>query len=1272
MGKIRSWISGFVWGGMIGALATVAVGVSVVRPDLWQKLSVEKIERTINREIQSTKQRLMSETPLTPPANIPSAPAPTPGQSRVLVSNVTTATAIEQNFAPPRAFSAGDSLVIRGTNSSSDALELDLRIDDSASKDWSSRHGGMNVVMPGPFEWVVPFQGLLTQDKRPMDLNAITRIIVFTPENLPPAQIASIALEARAGQALSPTPAAASSSAGTGDVLASGTTTAPAIEKYFTPSRAFRAGDSLVIKGTNPTNGPLELDLRMDDTQSKDWGSRFGAVNNVPPGPFEWVIPFQNLVTPSKRPLDANLITRIIIFTPENAPAAQVSRVSVEARGGTAAAPASPAAAGMNRTLAANTSTATAIEQNFTPSRAFSSGDSLVIKGTNPTNGPLELDLRMDDTQSKDWGSRFGAVNMLPPGPFEWVVPFQNLATPSKRALDANAITRIILFSPENAPPAQIASMAVETRIGQRAAAPSNEVKIGQAWLKGASTTAEQDFFPPIAFGQEQELVVTGTNPNAKPITVYLRIDDVNSKNWNSRVNTTTTVPPGPFTVRSPISSWVTPGKTRLDRTQVSRIVVSVGDGEGTIKLGDVHVAGGHVLPNGAIGLRFGPPEVNAPGFETVTKDDKRLGAPARDLVRTQNDPLLSSGLNGVKTITVPWDKSPTATVSLWTEDQGEWEYMPHSLHRSFIINGKVALKEDFSPDEWVDKVFHRDLWKEAMIDGDPWAVYASRRAGLVTATVPVIDGRITVDISSDQPPNDGYIAAMVIEPGTSTAAADAVEQWRRERYAERWPLVDKPVDPALARGITLRVLPPGTKRSQHPFWDPNLPTTAAFRAARGQVVSVDFLAFSDQEDLTPKSTLSIGGGIKGDLRWGKWTYMRRGVGENALAITSDVLEGDMRMMRIAKGVPRRINASFTVPDTASGTVPVDLTLTIAGQEVKASVNVEVIPFTLPPTSTPIGYYMAAPNPDVWFPPSTQMSDMQMGCDLRALRRFGLTGLSPDFVVPTQERRERYLAQTRLARDAGFSTPFFDYVSVKLLVDRVGIQGMGENIAALVAALNAAGLPQPLWSIADEPQNLANPAADLKRLRDAIKLYVPNANISGQLNDPKDKPFLPLFDTVLVNNGYGVSAQGFADMKAQNIAPWMYNMPDLEAAAGFLLWRVGAQGYIQWHARAATADPSDPTDGREPDFMFLPLTADRCQPTATVDAMVLATSDGIMDLRMLQWLDGRAATDEKAKALRDEIAAAIPADWEAYAKAKPNLAPLRRKLMDYAASVSTP
>ncbi|WP_029005326.1 hypothetical protein [Azorhizobium doebereinerae] len=969
----------------------------------------------------------------------------------------------------------------------------------------------------------------------------------------------------------------------------------------------------------------------------------------------------------------ASVVLGIAVLRPDIWEKLSVERIerALARKSQSALAPASapaPAAATDSRTLFANATTAQALEADFKPPRAFLAGDSLVITGTNTSSDFLELDLRIDDAGSKDWSSRFGAVNVVPPGPFEWVVPFKGLMTQDKRAMDINAITRIIIFTPENLPPARIASVKLEARAGQPLS-PTNEAKLGQSWLKGAATTAEQEFYPPIAFAQDQELVVSGTNTNAKPITVYLRIDDAASKNWNSRVNTTVTVPPGPFTFRSPVSSWVTPGKTRLDRTQVSRIVISLGDGDGTIRLGDVHVAGGSPLPKDALGLRFGPPEVSVPGFETVTKGDPRLGGGGRDLVRTQNDPLLSSGLNGVRTITVPWTKSTTATVSLWTEDQGEWEYFPHSLHRSFIINGQVALKEDFTPDQWVNEVFHRGLWSEAMLDGGPWEVYAARRAGLVTATVPVIDGKITVEIASDQPPNDGYIAAMVIAPGATNAAAEAVEKWRKERYLERWPLVDKPVDPKLAKGVTLRVIPPGTARSQHPFWDETLPVEARLNALRGQVVSVDFLAFSDQDDLYPQVALKLPEGVTGEVRWGKWTYMRRGGGENSLSITSDVLEGDLSRMRILSGIPRRLTVTFTVPEGASGALPVALAVDIAGHSVEATATVDVIPLALPPTTTPVGYYMAAPNPDFWFPPTPQNSDRLMACDLRALRRFGLTGLSPDLVTPTAEQRGRYLEQTRLAKAAGFSPPFFDYVSVKLLVDKVGMQGMGENVAATEAALAAAGLPLPLWSIADEPQNLANPMADLTRLRDAIRLFAPKARIAGQLNDIKDKPFLKLFDTVLVNNGYGVSSRDFADMRAQGISPWLYNMPDIEAAAGFLLWRVGAEGYIQWHARAATADPSDPTDGREPDFMFLPLTADRCQKVPTVDAMVLATGDGITDLRFLQWLDGRAASDPRAKALRDEIFAAVPGDWASYQKAPPKLPALRKKLMDYAASL---
>lgn len=947
----------------------------------------------------------------------------------------------------------------------------------------------------------------------------------------------------------------------------------------------------------------------------------------------------------------------------------------------TAASPAPAAAAAPAATLPpffTNTTTKPALDKGFTPPRAFSPNDDLVIRGVNTTANPLNLAVRIDDASSKNWMTNFNINQNFPPGPFVMRVPLNNLPTPGGTALDPNALTRFIVFTEEGAPPAQIDSVQIEPRQKSGAVAPATPtstaaatVKDGQAWLAGARLTASQDFSTPVSFDANQDLVVTGNNDTGKPVTIYLRVDDVNSTNWYSRVNASAVFPPGPFVLRSPVSSWVTPSKARLDRTKVKRIVVSNGDGEGPIRLTDIHVEAGSPVPPDALALRFAPnADIQVPGFETVLPNDKRLSRPAGVLVRTQNDPLLSGGLNGIETVTIPWTKSATATVSLWTEDQGEWEYFPHSLNRTITINGQVVFQQNLSPGEWVDQVYKRNLWKEAMIDGGPWEVFARDRAGLITATVPVIDNKIVVQLQSDQPPNNGYLAAMVIEPGNSDKAVDAVEDWRRKRFLERWPVQDKTVDPALAKDVTLRILPPGSQRSQHPFWNPSLPIQANFRAPPGGIVSLDFIAFSNQDDLMPDVSVSAPDGIAPQIRWGKWTYMRRGVAENGLTITSDVLDGDLSHMRIASGIPRRLNVTFTVPQGASGTLPVTLSMDIAGSRVEATAMVQVVPVALPLVDRPIGYYMAAPNWEVWFPPTPDQADRGMACDYAALRSFGITGVAPDTVAPTPDKVTRYVQQMALVKQAGFTAPYFDYASVKTMQHSVGFSKVGPNIASTQRALAAGGIPAPLWSIADEPPDNDGALADLKAVRDAIKAVAPDAQISGQLNSFKQKALVPVFDTVLVNDGFGVSESGFRQMRAQKVMPWIYNMPDFRAAAGFLLWRTGGRGYLQWHGRAWTGDPRDPTDGRESDYAMLPLSGDRCSPAPTVDALVLTTSEGIEDLRWLLWLDQRAGADSKARALRDELVDAVPADWEAFKKAPPDLPALRNKIIDFALASS--
>jgi hypothetical protein len=171
-----------------------------------------------------------------------------------------------------------------------------------------------------------------------------------------------------------------------------------------------------------------------------------------------------------------------------------------------------------------------------------------------------------------------------------------------------------------------------------------------------------------------------------------------------------------------------------------------------------------------------------------------------------------------------------------------------------------------------------------------------------------------------------------------------------------------------------------------------------------------------------------------------------------------------------------------------------------------------------------------------------------------------------------------------------------------------------------------------------------------RRLAAAMRAAAPGAPLAAHLNDPRDAALLPLLDLATVNHRFGADATDIARLRGAGVSPWLYNMPRLRMAAGFYLWRSGAEGLLQWHARMPTADAFDPTDGREGDVQFLWPTPGVCDPP-DLDADLLALAEGAEDLRWLAWL--AAATAPEAVALRDRLWRAVPATWQQAAALPP-------------------
>ncbi|MFG1421582.1 hypothetical protein [Roseixanthobacter liquoris] len=275
---------------------------------------------------------------------------------------------------------------------------------------------------------------------------------------------------------------------------------------------------------------------------------------------------------------------------PENRPAPVPPQAAATPKAATPPAPpplaapaqaqAAPAPVTKTPPFIVNSRTTAALEQAFTPPRAFARNDELVVRGRNMNAEPVDFNLRIDDAKSTNWNTRYNRTDTVAPGPFEVRVPFDGITTSAKADLDINSIVRIVLFSQKGV--LDIDSAQIEALKAAPAA--------GQSWLRGAKTTAEQEFAPALSVAANQGFVVSGTNPSDKPLTVNLRVDDAASKDWNSRAQTSLSVPPGPFVLRAPAASWITPAKTPLDRTKIRRVVVFVTDGEGPVTLNELRL----------------------------------------------------------------------------------------------------------------------------------------------------------------------------------------------------------------------------------------------------------------------------------------------------------------------------------------------------------------------------------------------------------------------------------------------------------------------------------------------------------------------------------------------------------------------------------------------------------------------------------------------------------------------------------------------------------
>ncbi|MCB1772201.1 MAG: hypothetical protein KDI88_01175 [Gammaproteobacteria bacterium] len=733
-------------------------------------------------------------------------------------------------------------------------------------------------------------------------------------------------------------------------------------------------------------------------------------------------------------------------------------------------------------------------------------------------------------------------------------------------------------------------------------------------------------------------LVVTGNNRDDGPRIIVIRIDDRDGPTYADRVNIERVIPPGPFELSVPLLGLRTPGGRLLDVEGLRQVICFAGESGANVEIDEPLITRSAGLPDGAVGWDLGPPgSALWPGFQRLDEsfdglEGQSLRASDRGGRQAAVEGLTTDGLRGIERLRLPLPGG-TWFVTLWIQDRGEWEYLPHPLKRTISANGQSVFTRQHTASSWIEQVYLAGREREYDGAADAWGLFGEQPGGRISFVVNVGADGLTLDFEGDMP-EAGYLSAVLAESYADYRARDQVEADRARWWRENWR-VSGNAEPAHAGGLVVQRSNRVAARATT--------TTLGFELHTGGHHSVPIVR------LEPPS--QQGNPLPATLRWAQWRLRRSSLQSTLLVPVQRHLRGDRPPPPAPAGFARLLVVQVDVPDYApAGRYEGALSVQLDDVEYRKPFGVTVPDVRLPAADRPVGVYLERPVHLAWFEGLGDAAASAWRCDLDQLRRLGLSGVSPGLITPGSTTNEQLLVnEVDAVAAVGFMPPFLAYAPVKRLLESVGLENTVEVMARLSEQTTLQDQSSIAWSIADEPSN-AGRDEPLSRVSRYSRAYAPSAILAAHLNDPGDRRFLDDLDIALVNDGFGVDADDIQSIRKQGVTPWLYNLRNWRAASGFYLWRVGAAGYLQWHARMPTADPFDPTDGREDDVQFLFPAATSCPDVADLDVRLFDIVEGITDLRWLLWLEQAARTGRPAAALLDELREAVPGRWSGVEK----------------------
>ncbi len=767
----------------------------------------------------------------------------------------------------------------------------------------------------------------------------------------------------------------------------------------------------------------------------------------------------------------------------------------------------------------------------------------------------------------------------------------------------------------------------------------------------GSSTTRLEHQFPtPPDLMAGTLLAVSGINPSQFEQTVVIRMDDQHEPDYSNRINLERVIPTGHFQIKIPMQGLKTPSGRLFSPKELRQIIVFAANNNSRLELKSVNFIKPRPLGHGAKGWDLGAASSPLwPGFNPLTVNNPWLqGSLLKAIDRSQKkqaaDALSSDGIRGIESLHLPLEAGQWH-VTLWLRDPGEWEYLPHPLQRQIHAEGQLVHQWGLSPQQWIAQEYLHGLKQEPEPADTSWHLFGRRQSHRVSFPVTVDDNGLQLTFQGDQP-EAGFVAAILAEPEVDYPERYAVEaeraQWWHDNWPiKAWPLFSQSITNYGLHGLRLEAM-----------------ASHALKAAPGTVVSINLKLH--HRGMPAKAKIQLITPVSGpnqlptSVRWGQWQVRRSGLSSTLLEPDNSLLRAGALPPLDSHPLPRRLNILVRVPEnTRAGIYLGELRVQVGQDLLTHPIEIQVLDVQLPPADRPIGVYLDRAVHFDWFKDTAVWADRQEVCDLRFLKQLGLTGIAPPLVTPdTKANQQRLLTQLTRIHEIGFLSPVVAYTPAKRLLASTGSPATTvDTLSSINQQLMSDLRPRPAWVTADEPSNPGQ-QSHFQAIKENTSLRDTQLTLAGHLNHTQDETLAQAFDLLLVNEGFGANQDRIHHFQKSHQQVWLYNLGaygkpgSWRAASGFFLWQTRADGFLQWHARMPTADPFDPTDGRESDVQLLYPSHTPCEPIPPIDARLLSLVEGIQDLRWMLWLEYQAQRRTDAQSLLKELTRVIPDDWK--------------------------